>query len=273
MTQVGEMLDRKERPAYVKFIREAVEDKAASQSAGHYVARDVDYACVTPPYSKDVFKQKVDVWFSDLKQQVANGRMPQDWLEQYQEAYRRWQNGQEIPLKGTPIRGWGVISPAQQETLIRLNILTVEDLRDINDEGVRYIGMGAIELKNKAAAWLSQLEDKGPLTQEIASLKSENNLLKANLEHLGSQMEELKKALERQDMAQGNAQAQSLPAASPSSSISSRDILDDTPPVLVDRPEASVEKPEQASPDNEPVATPAPKKKRGRPRKNASGEI
>jgi len=272
MAHVGEMLDRKERPAYVKFIREAIEDKAASQSAGHYVARDVDYACVTPPYSKDVFKQKVDVWFADLKQQVANGRIPQDWLEQYQEAYRRWQNGQEVPLKGTPIRGWGVISPAQQETLIRLNILTVEDLRDVNDEGVRYIGMGAVELKNKAAAWLSQLEDKGPLTQEIASLKSENNLLKANLERLGNQMEELKKALERQDAAQVNPQAQPL-HASGATSISSHDILDEPPPVLVDRPHVLDEKPEQTSLENEPVAASEPKKKRGRPRKNASGEI
>ena len=184
MSIVGEVADRADRPAYVRFERVAVEDKAASDAAGHYVARDVDFALVTPPYSKDIFKAKAAQWLENMRQEVRNGRIPQDWADHYEKAYKSWSNGQELPLNGTAIRGWGVISPAQQETLIRMNILTVEDLSGINDEGVRRIGMGASELKAKATAWLSQLKDKGPLTQEVAALKSENALLRANLESL-----------------------------------------------------------------------------------------
>ena len=195
MSAVGEMLERKDRPAYVRFERVVVEDKAATLRAGFYVGKDVDMANITPPYSKDVFKTKVSQWFVNMKQDVANGRMPEEWEHKYLDAYKRWQDGQELPPDGTPIRGWGVISPAQQETFIRMNVLTVEDLAGINDEGIRQIGMGAIDLRNKAKAWLSQLKDKGPLTVEIASIKAENAILQGSIESLTRQVQELKQTM------------------------------------------------------------------------------
>lgn len=216
---VGEMLERNERPAYVRFERVAVEDAVASRREGHYVAKDIDYAMITPPYSKDVFKIKVDQWLKNMRQDVENGRMPQEWADRYLDAYTRWKNGQEIPLHGAPIKGWGVISPAQQETLIQMNVLTVEDLAKINDEGIKRIGMGAIDLKNKATAWLSQLHDKGPLTQEMAALKAENSLLKSNLDGLQKQVEAL--------MAQAKTQIVQQHHEEPSEGIAVSDILDD----------------------------------------------
>lgn len=219
MSAVGELVDRKERPAYVRFERLAVEDKRASLEAGHYVARDVDYALITPPYSKDVFKIKVAQWLPDLKQQVHNQRIPQEWADDYEKAYRAWQNGQEMPLKGSPIKGWGVLSPAQQETLIRMNILTVEDLAGINDEGIRRIGMGAVDLKTKAMAWLAQLNDKGPLTQEIAAVKSENAILKSSVETLTRRVEEL--------MAKVKSPVPEEPVVVAAAAISAADILDE----------------------------------------------
>lgn len=205
MSTVGEVIDRKDRPAYVRFERVPVEDKAASLKAGHYVAKDVDYALITPPYSKDVFKIKVEQWKANMKQDVHNERLPQSWMDRYLEDFNRWQNGQEIPLVGTPIKGWGVISPAQQETLIRMNVLTIEDLAAINDEGVTRIGMGAIDLKNKAKAWLAQLNDKGPLTQEIAAVKAANTLLEGSIASLTRQVEELTSQLRAQSVAQAPA--------------------------------------------------------------------
>lgn len=222
MSTVGEMIERKEKPAYVRFERMAIEDAVASRSAGHYVARDVDYALITPPYTTDVFKIKVEQWRKNLAQDVANSRIPQEWVDRYMDAYDRWKRGQEIPLDGTPIKGWGVISPAQQETLIRMNILTVEDLAGINDEAIRRVGMGAVDLKHKAAAWLSQLHDKGPLTQEISALKSENDLLKANLANLQKQVEALmaKEAQQPVYQLQGTEE------------ITASDILDDMPALM-----------------------------------------
>ena len=214
MSNVGQLIDtRQDRPSYVRFERVAVDDAAASLAAGYYVAKDVDYALVTPSGSKDIFKCKAAQWLLNLRQDVENNRLPQDWLDKYSAAYKSWLAGQEIPLEGSPIKGWGVISPALQETLTRLNILTVEDLARINDEAVRRIGMGAIDLKTKAQAWLSQLQDKGPLVQEISAIKAENEALKADIASLRQAVESLKAA---------PIMEQSAPAG-----ISVADILDD----------------------------------------------
>ena len=191
MSSVADVMERKERPAYVRFETRAIEDKAASLKEGHYVGKDVDYALVTPPYSKDVIIFKVDQWLQQLDVDLRNDRIPKAWVDRYREEYQAWKRGQQLPLRGTPIKGWGVISPAQQETLIRMNVLTVEDLAAMNAEGIGRIGMGGITMKDKAAAWLSQVQDKGPLTQEIAAVKARNRELEASVETLSKQVEKL----------------------------------------------------------------------------------
>lgn len=193
MSVVNAIQENQDRPAYVRFERRPVEDKKESLKQGKYVARDVDYALITPPYSKDCIHVKVDQWVENMEQDVRNNRISREWRDQYIKQLEAWRNGQELPPVGTPIRGWGILSPAQQENLIRLTILTVEDLAGVNDEGCRRIGMGSMELRNKAKAWLSQLQDKGPLTNEIAALKSENTSLRTSVETMAAQIEELKK--------------------------------------------------------------------------------
>lgn len=217
MNAVGDVLGRKDRPPYVSFHKVPVEDKAASREQGHYVAKDVDYVHVTPPYSKDLNKFKVTDWLVQLERDARNNRIPPEWVENYKKQYRAWCEGQELPPNGSPIKGWGVISPAQQETLIRLNILTVEDLAAINDEGIRRIGMGAVDLKNKAKAWLAQLNDVGPLTQEFAAVKARNRELEASVETLARQV----KALMAQQEGPGK------PPAEASEEITANDLIDD----------------------------------------------
>ncbi|HEY6925657.1 MAG TPA: hypothetical protein VI653_19410 [Steroidobacteraceae bacterium] len=187
----AELQEKADRPAYVRFKRVAIENKAASLAAGHYVGKDVDFALITPPYSRDVIEVKVEQWLLNMEADVRNNRMSPVWQKDYLEALQAWRNGQEIPLKGTPIRGWGVISPAMVEKLVSINILTVEDLAAVNDEGIRRIGMGGTDLKHKARAWLAQLGDKGPLTMEMAALKQENENLKGSLASLQEQVKHL----------------------------------------------------------------------------------
>lgn len=182
----------------VRFERRPVEDKIASRNAGHYVARDVDYALVTPPYSKDVMHHKLPGWFEQLELDAVKGRVPRDWVNKVKHSYELFKQGQEIPLDGVPIKGWGIISPAQQETLIRLNILTVEALAAANDEGLRRIGMGSHELKHKAEVWLKQIKKAGPATQEIAALKTENDQLRASVSALESRVDDLMRMLKAQ---------------------------------------------------------------------------
>ena len=186
---VGAMLDRKEMPAYVRFETRAIEDIAASKAHGRYVAKDIDFVLITPPYSKDELIKETSVWLNDLDEHVRNMRMPEEWAEKYKRMYTAWKNGQEIPLDGTAIKGWPVISPAQQETLIRMQVMTVEMLAGMNDEGCRRYGMGALDLKQKATAWLSQAHDKGPLTMENAALRQQIAVLHGSVTALTAQMQ------------------------------------------------------------------------------------
>lgn len=182
---------------FVRFERIAVEDVAATREAGHYIAKDVDMANITPPYSKDVMKYKVVNWLEQLKIDAMNARIPNEWVDKYKSAYEAWKRGQELPLDGYPIKGWGVISPAQQETLIKLHILTVESLAAANDEGLRRIGMGSLDLKNKAIAWLKEIKKAGSNTVEIAALKKENKNLLSSVETLEKRVEELTRIIEQ----------------------------------------------------------------------------
>lgn len=187
---------REERPAYVRFQRRPIKDGPASEREGRHVSKDVDYALVTPPYSRDVFEQVAPEWLAQMEKEVRNNRLPREWYERYVASYERWKKGEEMPLSGTPIKGWPVISPAQMNNLIAINILTVEDLAAANEEGRRRIGMGAQDLCDKAKAWLSQAKDKGPLTMENSSLKAENQALKSKNETLEARVKELASRVE-----------------------------------------------------------------------------
>jgi hypothetical protein len=244
MSSVGDIGTREDRPPFVRFERVAVEDPAASLREGRYIARDVDFVFVTAPYSKDIYKQKAQAWFGKKRIEAGDGRFNPDWLDRFESNYEKWKAGQEIPLHGVPIKGWGVISPAQQEMLLKINVLTVEDLAGINDEGVRRIGMGAIDLKTKARGWLAQLRDKGPLTQEISQLKNENELLKKNIETLTERVQMMGARLDArttEDMGGGPVYSEVQRG------IGAVDILDDAE-------------------NQDPVPA---KSKRGRPRKDA----
>lgn len=170
---VGDVLDREERPPLVRFEKRAAEDKQASREAGQVIYTDIDWVLVTPPYSKDCFEHKVEKWFEQVEKNVRNGRTPQKWLDLWKEGYARWKRGEEMPLNGTSVKNWSAITQGQCKTLLAANILTIEDLALVNDQGLRRLGMGGLELKNKAKAYVQAAKDTGPLVMENAALKKE----------------------------------------------------------------------------------------------------
>lgn len=169
---------QKERPAYVRFEKQAIEDRAAGLVQGHYVPKDIDFVLITPVGSKDEVVKPVLEWLAQLKEHVRQGRMPSEHEVHYTRVYEAWKKGEELPLSGTPIKGWPVLSPAQQACVIAANVRTVEDLAVANGEALTRIGMQARELKSKAENWMKASKEVGVVVQEIAALKVENERLK-----------------------------------------------------------------------------------------------
>jgi hypothetical protein len=195
MSSVGAVIDRKDRPAYVRFERRPIEDRNETIKQGRFVTKDVDYALVTPPYSKDCVEYEVKDWLNNVEKNARDGRIPQDWRDQWFSAYDKWKKGEELPVNGTAIKGWGVISPAQQSNLISIGVPTVEDLAAINDEGLRRFGMGGLELRDKARAWLKAVEERGPLTLKLTAMESENKALHQTVETQSAQIAQLRAQL------------------------------------------------------------------------------
>lgn len=202
---IEQVTQRQDRAPYVRFERTVKEDKKASTEAGHFVGRDVDVVKVTPPDSKDIFIQNAADWFQQREVDVQGGRFPPDWLRKFREQYEAWKQGQELPPDGTPIKGWDVISPAQRETLIAMHVLTVEDAAELKEDELRRVGMGGVEIRNKARAWLAQRGDKGPLTMKMAALQAENDTLKVQVETLTRQVGELISQVQKPEVQRADA--------------------------------------------------------------------
>jgi hypothetical protein len=203
----------KERPAYVRFEKRVVEDRDASLKAGRFVGRDVVYALITPPGSKDIIPREVEStkdstgriinqgWLDYLETQVTEGRLPDQFLESYRRAYEKWKKGEEVPVNGTPIKTWPVLSPAQITNLIAMNIHTVEDLAALNEEGKARFGMGIIELQRKAINWLEAANSLGGVAARITALEVEHAALKEQNDRQRAMIEKLQaenKALKRE---------------------------------------------------------------------------
>lgn len=210
------------RAPWINFEARGVEDREESIKQGRYVAKNVDFVLVTPHGSRDRIEREVNDWLSNMAQQVAEGRLPDEWLTAYRRAYKHWKEGQEIPLEGTPIANWPILSPAQVKMLQDLHILTVEVLAEANEETIRRLGMGGRNLVDKAKAWVQQATGPGKVVEDMAALKRQNEALEARLNALEEQNTQLK--------AQAAAvQANSGAPAASALSIGAADILDPQP--------------------------------------------
>lgn len=183
------------RPAFVTFATVAQHLPKASEEQGRYMARDVDMVTVRQIGGTDSCVFEVADWLARNKQEVQSGRLPQAHADLYAQSYTRWKAGQELPVTGTPIKTWPVATPSQVEAMIQMGVRTVEDLAQLNDDGLRRIGMGAVDLKNKAKAWLAAAQDKGKLAQDMAAVQRTNEELQQMVASLTAKVEALQQAL------------------------------------------------------------------------------
>lgn len=124
-------------------------------------------------------------------------RVTPEWIEanpQFQAAYDAFTRGQQVSATGTPLEDWTGMGKAQVAQAKALNIFTVEQLADLNDHGLRNLGMGARELQAKARLFLERRADEKAgeravaenvrLNEELAARDSTIAALSARLEAL-----------------------------------------------------------------------------------------
>jgi len=190
------------KPPFVTFETRAVEDRNASIEAGHFVAKDVHFALITPAGSKDRIEKVATDWLKDLAEAVHQERFPAEWLDAYTRRYKSWMEARELPEDGSPIVNWPALSPAQVKMLLDLNIRTVEQLAEATEEALSHIGMGSRALKSKAQAWLDSSKGDGKVSAELDQLRQANEELKTR----DTEREEQFAAMQKQIIALQQAQ-------------------------------------------------------------------
>lgn len=182
------------RPPFVRFEVRAEEDREKSISEGHFVAKDVTFALITPAGSKDVVERVAEDWLKQITDQVKVGRFDPLWSKHYHELYRLWKDNEAAPESGIPLKNWPGVSPAQYESLKHANLRTVEDVAAMNEEAIVRVGMGARALKQRAIAYLETANGPGKIAEQNAALQQQNADLAAMVANLQKAVDELKAA-------------------------------------------------------------------------------
>lgn len=70
-------------------------------------------------------------------------------------AYEAWKQGQALPVDGTPIAAWALLTPSQVDALKRVNVMTVEAIAEVSDSVLSQLRWpGARELPKLAKQFL-----------------------------------------------------------------------------------------------------------------------
>jgi hypothetical protein len=180
----GYHANQNEQPPVIDFFMGAKEDRAASLEAKRVVMADVVMVRIRQRGSKDFVEKEAEDFVSEMESYSMSGRVPPDWGYKYREAFDRYKKGEEGPVEGVDVRNWPGATPAQQQNLRSMGILSVQDVARMNEAAMKTIGMGAVMLKQRAEAFLSTLA--GKVNSEQVAQQN------ATIDAQGKQIEELR---------------------------------------------------------------------------------
>jgi hypothetical protein len=163
---------------FVEFRMESVVDHAKSREEGRTIHHDVPYIKIMFPGDKTKVIDR-PARLDDDGSQVPpdNLRFPRQWAK-----FKA--NEEQIP-DGLPITEWPPISKSQALDLRALGIQTVEQLTELPDTALTWLG--SRELREQARAWL----DKAGSMAATAKLATTNARLQEQIDALQKQIKEL----------------------------------------------------------------------------------
>ncbi len=141
----------------VKFFTKQVPDKKATEKEGRPIFKDVEYVDIKVPGNRTggachpaLFRDK----------------------QRFPRHYAAFKERTEMPIEGTPLGEWPLISRSQAEEMAFYNVKTVEQLVSMSDTNAsKFLGMQV--LKRKAAKWLEDSVDTARINQ-IENLETSN---------------------------------------------------------------------------------------------------
>ena len=158
----------------VKFYSKTVKDNARSAEQSRAVFKEVEYIDIRIPGARGTG--------------AARPATHRD-KERFPKHYAAFKARIEMPVEGTPLSEWPVITRAHAEELGFMGVKTVEHLADMADSNASQF-MGGQSFKAKAKAWLERAKKDVSHTQleeELSKRDAQIAALSAKLDALVSE--------------------------------------------------------------------------------------
>lgn len=159
----------------VKFYIKPRSDSAETIKQGRPIFKDVEYIDIRIPGDRTGGVAR-PASFADKKRFAAH--------------YKAFQDRVEVPLSGTPLIEWPLITRSLAEELAFHHVKTVEHLSTMSDNNIGKF-MGLNNLKAKAVKWLEQAGEEAKVHELQDQLQERDERIATQ----GSQIEELQKQM------------------------------------------------------------------------------
>lgn len=163
------MSNPQESTLFVTFYSEAVEFKMESEKAGRPIFKEIPFVRINVP--------------GDVTN-IIERKATKDDETRFPRAWARFKASESQVNDGTPLEQWPQITRALLKELKYFEVHTVEQLAGLSDSQVTKIGMGFMDWRNKAKAWLIAAAGTADQTREAA----EKEQLKAQLAEMKEQL-------------------------------------------------------------------------------------
>ena len=164
----------------VKFYLEPMQDHTKSAELGRAVFKDVEFVDIRVPGSRD---------------SVARPARPAD-IARFPRHYDAFKKRIDMPVEGTPLIEWPLLSRSGVEELAFLGIKTVEQLASVADVHTSSV-RGLASFKRQAQEWLEDAKDDAHVTKLTARLEDAERQLELRdrqLQELSSRLASLEEA-------------------------------------------------------------------------------
>lgn len=157
---------------YVEFFEESVEIPFKSEQAGRPVFEQRDFVRIMVPGDST---------------NIIECPATEEHKQQFPRQFERYKKGMKDVVEGMPLSQWPPVNKSQVKELNYFEVHTVEQLAELSDSTCKRLGMGQMELRGKARAWLLAAKDGAIVTRQAV----ENERLQGEIEALKQQIAEL----------------------------------------------------------------------------------
>lgn len=160
-----------------RFFTEPVQNMAKSEKEGRPIFDSKSFIELKHPGDKSwSFVEEIDENGMGLNRRDMGGQMVgSDYAERFPREFAAFKKGEARAMSGTPLDEWTPIPRTRVAELKAMNIFTVEEYADVQDNMLQKLGMNARAEREKARVFLAASKagaDEGKMAAEIAELRA-----------------------------------------------------------------------------------------------------